>query len=115
MADSDVQEFNWEGSLSKYWYWHGVPTMVACEYDPTMQEAEVGLTGIPVCSGNTADRSQYRAPRAVRTMSMAHHRANRALQLDPFPGGGGPTTYHATTVFYELTCLVADSLPASKQ
>ena len=84
MADPDVHSTSWESSLSKFWYWHGVPTMLACEHDPKMEDAEVGLIGIPVCSGNTADRSQYLAPRAVRTMSMAHHRANRALRFDPF-------------------------------
>jgi len=75
---------DWTSSLSKYQYWHGVPTMLGCEHDPTMSDAEVGLIGIPVCSGNSIDRGQYLAPRAVRTMSTAHHRANRALRFDPF-------------------------------
>lgn len=31
------------------------------------------------------------------------------------PGGGGLTTYHATTIFYELVCLVADRVANARQ
>lgn len=31
------------------------------------------------------------------------------------PGGGGLTTYHATTILYELTCLVADCVVSARR
>lgn len=84
MAESDVDQPDWTTSLGRYQYWHGVPTMLSCEHDPELRDAEVGLVGIPICSGNSVDRGQYLAPRAVRTMSMAHHRANRVMRFNPF-------------------------------
>jgi guanidinopropionase len=69
---------------AEYQHWHGIPTFLNCPLDPGRDEAEIGLVGVPIAAGNSVERGQYLGPRAVRTMSMGHHRANRALRFDPF-------------------------------
>lgn len=71
-------------AVASYQHWHGIPTFLKCSPDPDLSVAEVGLVGVPLAVGNGIERGQYLGPRAVRTMSMGHHRSHRAMRFDPF-------------------------------
>jgi guanidinopropionase len=81
-VSSPMEDLRELGTL--YQHWHGLPTFLNCPADLARREAEIGLVGAPIAAGNTIERGQYLGPRAVRTMSMGHRRANRAFRFDPF-------------------------------
>jgi guanidinopropionase len=80
----DTSQYDIRALGGLYQHWHGIPTFLSCPIDPRREEAEIGLVGVPIAAGNPVERGQYLGPRAVRTMSMGHRRANRALRFDPF-------------------------------
>jgi guanidinopropionase len=79
-----VTEFDSEKAVSTFYWWQGVATFLACPIASSPAEADIGLTGVPYSGGNVIDRMQYLAPRAVRSKSMAYHRAHRRFGIDPF-------------------------------
>ncbi len=71
-------------NVGKFQLWRGVATFLSCPYETDPAEADIGLVGIPYSGGNGIQRMQYLAPRAVRNMSMGHHRSHRGFQVNPF-------------------------------
>ncbi|HRE40741.1 MAG TPA: arginase family protein [Ignavibacteria bacterium] len=67
-----------------YWHWSGIPTFLRCPHDPDFKNTDIGLIGVPYSGGNSIERMQYLAPRAVRNRSSAYHRAHRQFGIDPF-------------------------------
>src|SRR5262249_57308091 len=57
---------------------------LGCPFQESPEDVEIGLIGVPYSGGNTVQRMQYLAPRAVRDMSMGHRRSHRIFQLNPF-------------------------------
>ena len=70
--------------LPTFWHWAGIPTFLRCPYQPDLKDTDIGLVGVPYSGGNTIERMQYLAPRAVRSRSASYHRTHRAFAFDPF-------------------------------
>lgn len=71
-------------SISKYFWWWGVPTFLGCQYRPDFSETDIGLIGVPHSFGNPAARMQHFAPNAIRNRSNGYHRFHREFEIDPF-------------------------------
>lgn len=66
-------------------YWHGIPTLFRCDYDPDPTNADIGLVGVPHSTGNgTTQRDQHLGPRAVRNISAIGRRVHNEFGIDPW-------------------------------
>lgn len=97
-------------SARSYQHWHGVPTFLGCPYDPDFSTAEVGLVGAPLSIGNGIEKGQYLGPRAVRSMSMGHHRSNRVLGFDPFTACRIRDLGDVSAVYNLMSSLAVDDI-----
>jgi guanidinopropionase len=79
-----MTEFDSEKAIGAFYWWHGIPTFLACPMAPGPEGVDIGIVGVATCGGNATDRMQYLAPRAVRSRSMSFHRIHRRFMVDPF-------------------------------
>lgn len=79
LTDADMDRL-----LPTFWHWQGIATFLRCPYQPDLADTDIGLVGVPYSGGNTIERMQYLAPRAVRSRSASYHRSHRAFGIDPF-------------------------------
>jgi guanidinopropionase len=80
----EAPNVNFSEAITTYQLWRGVPTFFGCPFEESPENVEIGLIGVPYSGGNTVQRMQYLAPRAVRSMSMGHRRSHRAFKINPF-------------------------------
>jgi guanidinopropionase len=71
-------------TVSKYFWWWGVPTFLGCPYRHDFSDTDIGLIGVPHAGGNPAGRMQYLGPNAIRNRSNGYHRYHREFAVDPF-------------------------------
>lgn len=73
-----------DAALYSFLHWYGIPTFLSCPYRQNFEETDVGFIGFPYSGGNSIERMQYLAPRAVRCRSQAYHRSHREFGINPF-------------------------------
>ena len=74
-----------EDLVGSFMHYLGSPTFFRRPLDPDPAASDIGLIGIPYCGGQPVERTQYLAPRAVRSISMQYAgRAHRELRVDPW-------------------------------
>lgn len=77
-----------EDLVGSFMHYLDSPTFFRCPHDPDPGAADIGLVGIPYCGGQPVERTQYLAPRAVRSISMQYAgRGHRELRVDPWSRG----------------------------
>lgn len=81
---ANIDEDEAASAVSGYWHWYGVPTFLRCPYQPDLTDTDIGLVGVPYSGGNSIERMQYLAPRAVRNRSTSYHRCHREFGINPF-------------------------------
>lgn len=80
----ELSEADAIAAVTGYWHWYGMPTFLRCPFQPDLKETDIGLVGVPYSGGNSIERMQYLAPRAVRNRSTSYHRSHRQFKLNPF-------------------------------
>jgi guanidinopropionase len=79
MSSEETTNFDIQKAVSGYMYYFGIPTFLGCPYD-VLENADIGLIGIPYIGGNPIERTQYLAPRAIRDFSKGFHRSHREFR-----------------------------------
>jgi len=84
MNESSLSPEAAEQAVKSYQYWFDIPTFLRCPHQPDLKDTDIGLVGVPYSGGNSIERMQYLAPRAVRCRSSSYGRAHRGYGINPF-------------------------------
>lgn len=74
-----------EDLVTGFMHYLDPPTFFRCPHEPDPEAADIGLVGIPYSGGQPVERTQYLAPRIVRSISMQYAgRSHRQHKVNPW-------------------------------